>query len=386
MTEIVQLAKSKGYAELQELEKQRILDDYCSDIAAFLVENGHEELHNKLNALGELLFSGEHNIEYEIMDRTLMDICFVILNYNLYVETVACVDSIKTHVDTQSFKIIIVDNASPNGSGEILKDQFAEDCLVDVILLTENLGFARGNNIGIAKAREEGATFVCCINDDAELRSDNFFSVIQEKYKEYRAAVIGPKIINREGYIDEFYHPLKTIEEYEHDLKLMKTETYRQYKKRKKYNLKYWLRQRVDRHELSRRAFQKFKIKRTGIDPYAQKPVKYSEDTLDLVLQGSCLVFTPIFFVQLSGFNDATFLYYEESFLQAELLIHSLLSLYTPAIEVYHKGGAATESIAGKKTREKWEFQKKEFCRSIELLISFLKEHQEEIYQHERGR
>ena len=310
----------------------------------------------------------------------MIDICFIILNYNLYEETLLCVESIHKKIDTDNYKIIIVDNASPNGAGEILKNKFRTDSTIEVVLLPNNTGFARGNNVGIEKARKEGATYICCINDDAELISDNFFRVVHEKYQKFQPAVIGPKVINANGEVDEFYHPLRTIEEYEQMLHLLDTETYGQYKKRKKLNLKFKLRQIVDSHSFSRKIFQTLKFKISGVDPYARREPKYTEDTMDLVMVGCCVVFTPVFFEYLSGFDESTFLYYEEEFLAASLFMFNLHSLYTPEIEIYHKGGISTETVTGEADYKKWLFRRKTFSESLKTFVNFLNEHKGEIY------
>ena len=43
-------------------------------------------------------------------------------------------------------RVVIADNHSPDGSGPLLMDHYCSDSRVDVLLLKENMGFARGNN------------------------------------------------------------------------------------------------------------------------------------------------------------------------------------------------------------------------------------------------
>ena len=313
----------------------------------------------------------------------MVNICFIILNYNLYKETMACVQSIKKRIDTDSFRIIIVDNASPNGSGEKLKELYLNDKIVEVILLPENIGFAKGNNVGINKAREEGAKFICCINDDAELITDSFFSLVEEKYEVYHPALIGPRVINRYGQEDSFFHPLRTIEEYEQTLLKWKTESYRQFKKRKGRTIKYRLRLHIDGNRFTRKVYQKLKLGLTGMDPYEANSLVSKEDAFDLVMTGCCLIFTPVFFDYLDGFNDSTFLYWEEEYLVVDLFLHGLHTLYVPEIGIWHKEGIATSTVAGKKAEKKWIFMKKHYTESLQLFINYLKAHEKEIYRDE---
>ena len=53
-----------------------------------------------------------------------------------------CVASIDNNIDTEKYHIVIVDNASPNGSGKELEEYYEHSEKVTVLLSEENLGFA----------------------------------------------------------------------------------------------------------------------------------------------------------------------------------------------------------------------------------------------------
>ena len=72
---------------------------------------------------------------------------FVILHYMALEDTVNCVESILNNVPLSN--IVIVDNASTNKSGMKLAEMYKDNQLISVLLLEENLGFAKGNNKGI---------------------------------------------------------------------------------------------------------------------------------------------------------------------------------------------------------------------------------------------
>ena len=80
---------------------------------------------------------------------------FVILHYQTVSETTQCVSSIINNIEYDNKHIIIVDNSSPNKSGTYLKEYYKYDKNIEVIINKENLGFAKGNNIGYAYARNE---------------------------------------------------------------------------------------------------------------------------------------------------------------------------------------------------------------------------------------
>lgn len=68
-------------------------------------------------------------------------ISFVILHYNSIEDTQKCIQSIKQLDGHQEIKVVIVDNASPNGTGLKLAGQYAGDEMVDVLCREENDGF-----------------------------------------------------------------------------------------------------------------------------------------------------------------------------------------------------------------------------------------------------
>ena len=98
----------------------------------------------------------------------------VILNYNTFEDTVVCVDSIKKYAACSSYKIYVVDNASPDKSGQLLSSKYAQDDKVQVLISERNLGFSGGNNIGIREALEEGFEYIYLLNSDIILQNDAF--------------------------------------------------------------------------------------------------------------------------------------------------------------------------------------------------------------------
>jgi hypothetical protein len=91
----------------------------------------------------------------------------VVLNYNGYDDTVKCIRSLEK-VSYANLKLLLVDNGSPDGSGERLKEEFSR---IPIILLKENTGYAAGNNAGIRYALEQGADYVLVINNDVVVDS-----------------------------------------------------------------------------------------------------------------------------------------------------------------------------------------------------------------------
>lgn len=80
---------------------------------------------------------------------------FVILHYNTIEDTRACVSSIENKCKNSEYHIYVVDNTSPNKSGGELAKTFSQKDKITVILSEENLGFAKGNNLGIHQSMKD---------------------------------------------------------------------------------------------------------------------------------------------------------------------------------------------------------------------------------------
>jgi len=93
---------------------------------------------------------------------------FVVLNYTNHQETIDCVDSI-TRLPGDNFRIVVVDNRSPNDSYDVLRERFAGDARISVLQSGRNGGYSFGNNIGIAALRRAGIVDVVIATSDTRV-------------------------------------------------------------------------------------------------------------------------------------------------------------------------------------------------------------------------
>jgi GT2 family glycosyltransferase len=98
-------------------------------------------------------------------------ITIITVNYNGLIHTEAFLKSLR-NITYKNVEIIVVDNASPQGIGN-LKSDFPE---IKLILSTDNLGFAGGNNLGI---KEGSGKYFFLLNNDTEVEP-NFIEPIVE--------------------------------------------------------------------------------------------------------------------------------------------------------------------------------------------------------------
>lgn len=95
------------------------------------------------------------------------DLSIIILNYNVKDLLINCLDSIfKNKSPKDNWQIIVVDNASEDGSVEAVKKAYPQ---VEVIANEENLGFSGGNNVGVKLAK---APVILFLNPDTKIVED----------------------------------------------------------------------------------------------------------------------------------------------------------------------------------------------------------------------
>ncbi len=97
----------------------------------------------------------------------------------------------------QDFKIYFVDNNSSDGSVEYsigLNNKFKFD--IEYIILKENMGFAKGNNIGCAKAINDGVDYIFVVNPDMELDNNCLEVFIKYLSSQNDIGVISSVILN----------------------------------------------------------------------------------------------------------------------------------------------------------------------------------------------
>jgi len=101
-----------------------------------------------------------------------MELSIVILHYQVSDVLRKCLQSLDCFVKDISYEVLVVDNASPDDSWKVLIHEFPN---IQFISNAENLGFAKGNNVGIKKAKGE---YLLLLNPDTELESDDLRKVL----------------------------------------------------------------------------------------------------------------------------------------------------------------------------------------------------------------
>jgi GT2 family glycosyltransferase len=112
----------------------------------------------------------------------------VTVNWNRSSDTLDCLASL-SHSTYNNLRILVVDNGSTDGSPELISSEFP---MIEQIHNTENLGFARGYNLGMKHALNAGADFIFIINNDATVAPETISNLIQ--YSGPKTGIIAPLI------------------------------------------------------------------------------------------------------------------------------------------------------------------------------------------------
>jgi GT2 family glycosyltransferase len=122
-----------------------------------------------------------------------MKLSIVIVNYNVkYFLEQALLSVFRSKTDFD-FEVFVVDNASVDGSVEMVNARFPE---VRLIASEKNLGFSKGNNLAI---RQAGGEFVLLLNPDTIIREDTLQQVVSFMDSHQDAGALGVKMIDGQG-------------------------------------------------------------------------------------------------------------------------------------------------------------------------------------------
>ncbi|HNY26383.1 MAG TPA: glycosyltransferase family 2 protein [Candidatus Sumerlaeota bacterium] len=124
---------------------------------------------------------------------TKPQISVVIVNWNARDHLQRCLVSIEETRGALVVETIVVDNGSVDGSLEMLSQCFPH---VQVVATGQNLGFARGNNVGIERCR---ADFIFFINSDVIVKPGCFQQLLDLLQQRPEVGLAGPRIVSPDG-------------------------------------------------------------------------------------------------------------------------------------------------------------------------------------------
>jgi GT2 family glycosyltransferase len=139
--------------------------------------------------------------------QAVVDLSVIIVTYNSCALTLACVASVLAECAAGGLacEVIVVDNASTDGTLAALRARTPD---VRVLPQRANLGFARGNNAGLAAAH---GRYLLLLNSDTEVRRGALAALVAFMDKHPAAGACGPMLLNPDGTLQPSGRDLPTL-------------------------------------------------------------------------------------------------------------------------------------------------------------------------------
>lgn len=139
------------------------------------------------------------------MSARLCDVSILIVNWNGRDLLSACVKSVYETVRHLVYEVIVVDNASTDGSSDMVREQFPA---VQLVQNDQNLGFACANNQAI---RASQGRYVLLLNSDTIVRQGALEAMVHFADRHPKAGVVGCKLLNADGSLQPSWAQFPTL-------------------------------------------------------------------------------------------------------------------------------------------------------------------------------
>jgi GT2 family glycosyltransferase len=230
------------------------------------------------------------------------DLSIIIVNWNSREFLRTCIQSVIEAESGLTFEIIVVDNASFDGSGAMVKQEFPG---VAFIQSDKNLGFARANNLAYARSAGRNLLF---LNPDTEVIGTALQTLLTFVDGRGDVGIAGPKLLNSDRTVQmESIRAFPTLAN-----------------------------QFLDSHFLKSR-FSRLSI--WGMQPlFSRSRTPASVD----VVSGACLMIKRQVFDRVGGFSTSYFMYSEDVDLCYKVREAGWASYFVGEAEVIHHGGKSS--------------------------------------------
>lgn len=258
-----------------------------------------------------------------------INISIVILHFESLKDTKDCLDSLSKYKNDCNINIVVVDNGSQIEKLQSISDDYNNNLKVKFLYSDNNLGFARGNNMGFRFAKEHyNPDIIILANSDLLFLQNNFFEKLIKHYIEDQFDVAGPKIISlkdgkNQNPVGLVYHSINEVKNRVRKLEVLNFLSH--------FNLDIYFK------KLFGKEIPEYKI----------------ADCNDFQLHGACMLFGKKYIDRFDGLYSGTFMYGEECILKYIITKEKMHMYYYDDIEVFHKEGSSTEKFYGKGKKQR---------------------------------
>jgi GT2 family glycosyltransferase len=124
----------------------------------------------------------------------------IIVSWNARKYLLQCLASLTDQACRYPMEIIVVDNASSDGSADAVAGSYPD---VRLIRNPENVGFAKANNIGVAVST---GRYVCFVNSDVKVLPDCISRLVEYCEEHAEVGMVGPRILGGNGNLQRSCH------------------------------------------------------------------------------------------------------------------------------------------------------------------------------------
>jgi GT2 family glycosyltransferase len=236
-------------------------------------------------------------------ERYFMDLSIIVVSWNTKEILADCLDSIYNCPPECRFEVRVVDNASTDGTIQMLFNRFPQ---VNVVESFENLGFARANNLAISLARN--ARYILLLNPDTVVIPGALQEMVNYMDENPNVGAVGPRLLNPDGSLQTSCYAAPT---------------------------------------LAREFTRMFHLSRFINDGCYQMEEWDSNKARDVdIIQGACLMLRRTALDQVGVLDESFFIYSEDFDLCYRLQKNDWGLVWLPGAEVIHYGAQSTNQVS----------------------------------------
>jgi len=184
--------------------------EFEREIAAALKENSAELAEHRRAFARENTWEKRFEALAPAVRQAFPKVSIIVVTFNNVALNRLCLESLYACTEWPNYEVIVVDNASADGTPEYLKEAERTDPNLRVFLNEKNLGFAAANNIGFREATGE---FLVCLNNDTVLTRGWLSALIRHLWADPKIGLIGPvtNAIANEAKVEVGYERLEDM-------------------------------------------------------------------------------------------------------------------------------------------------------------------------------
>ena len=129
----------------------------------------------------------------------------IIVSWNAREYLRQCLASLLDETCRYPMEIIVVDNASSDGSADCVANSYPN---VRLIRNAENVGFAKANNIGVSAST---GSYLCFVNSDVKVLPLCLSRLVEYGEKNQKAGIVGPRITGGDGNLQRSCRGFPTV-------------------------------------------------------------------------------------------------------------------------------------------------------------------------------